>query len=186
MCSSDLTTEFAGADVVAPPAMMQMWTMRDCNMRYATGSTEDEPFPVIRGLERQGVRGNVAVSYDLSFHRYLVGGDRVHHYKSVESISDLKQTALGRGYFFTDREEYFDQHGQLFAEALITYFQYIPHLQSRETPAAVQTAPSVAGSATGEAAEIIQCVRDRIKPGDVLPELNIPITHELEIGRAHV
>ncbi|MFT5482917.1 MAG: hypothetical protein ACI9GW_001572, partial [Halieaceae bacterium] len=28
-------TEFAGATVVAPPAMMQMWTMRDNNFVYA-------------------------------------------------------------------------------------------------------------------------------------------------------
>ena len=119
-------TEFAGVGAVAPPAMMQMWTMRDIDDRYAPGSTREHPYQVMRELEAAGFVANVAVGYDIRFHRYLVEGDRVHHYKSVADISALKTTALGQGHFFTDHMEYLDQDGELFAEALITYFQYIP------------------------------------------------------------
>ena len=112
--------------VVAPPAMMQMWTMRDINMEYALGSTDAPPYEIFDILSDNGFPGNVAVSYDISFHRYLQEGDRAHHYTTVVNISDLKQTALGAGHFVTERVEYLDQDEALFAEALITYFQYRP------------------------------------------------------------
>ena len=76
---------------------------------------------------------SVAVSYDIHFHRYLVEGDRAHHYNTVIKLSERKSTALGEGYFFTDRMECLDQNGELFAEVLITYFQYRPNTPGPET-----------------------------------------------------
>jgi acyl dehydratase len=173
-------TEFAGRGAVAPPAMMQMWTMRDINDAWAPGSATDHPYPVMDELERRGFPENVAVSYDLRFHRYLVEGDRVHHYKSVVDISELKKTALGEGHFFTDRMEYLDQHGELFAEALITYLQYRPveHAGGAAAPAPV----------TPAASDWRSDYRDldpaALEVGQPLPALSIPITHRLIIGGA--
>ncbi|MGB1141568.1 MAG: MaoC family dehydratase, partial [Halioglobus sp.] len=112
--------------VVAPPAMMQMWTMRDINDRYAPGSTDDPPYQVFDTLAEHGFPGNVAVSYDITFHHLLLEGDRVHHYHTISAISELKETALGQGYFVTQHAEFLDQDDRLFAEAIITYFQYRP------------------------------------------------------------
>jgi hypothetical protein len=193
-------TEFAGQGAVAPPAMMQMWTMRDFNDRYAPGSTDAAPYPVIRELERMGFPANVAVSYDISFHRYLVEGDRAHHYKTVVEISDLKTTALGEGHFFTDRMEYLDQDGEMFAEALITYFQYRPAGQAGSGGSKAEEKPGElpAGSRndSGELPPVEGNTETSWQPdyhdlsgaelaeGEALPELRIPITHILVVGGA--
>ena len=61
-------------------------------------------------LASNGFPGIVAVSYDISFHRLLLEGDRAHHFSTIVTISPLKQTALGEGYFVTERAEYLDQN----------------------------------------------------------------------------
>jgi acyl dehydratase len=183
-------TEFDRA--VAPPAMMQMWTMRDCNMQYAPGSTDAPPYAIFDILAEHGFPGNVAVSYDIRFHRYLQEGDRAQHYTTVVNISDLKETGLGEGYFVTERVEYLDQEEALFAEALITYFQYRPQADTGE-PQADKTeftddAPSPGPRAAAEQAPMGITSGD-LKFADLyvdqsLPELVIPITHRLIVGGA--
>jgi len=176
---------------VAPPAMMQMWTMRDVNDRYAPGSTEAAPYEVFDELAAQGVSGNVAVSYDITFHHLLVEGDCAHHYTSIANISDLKQTALGAGYFVTERVEYLDQNDRLFAEALITYFQYTPKdnpsghnaattKHSGQTPA--EPEPPRAKSAW--TSDHTDRPYSELKEGEALPELEIPVTHKLIVSGA--
>ena len=180
-------TEFAGQGAVAPPAMMQMWTMRDVNDEYAAGSTNVHPYQVMQDLEELGFPANVAVSYDITFHRYLVEGDRVHHYKTVVDISELKTTALGEGHFFTDRMEYLDQQGELFAEALITYFQYRPVNTATDTESgrdAPAAAPQPIEPGTCRQADSVDIDPASLAVDDVLPEWSLPITHKLIIAGA--
>ena len=92
-----------GTDQVAPPAMMQMWTMRDISDRYAPNSTDAPPYHVFDEMSTMGYSSNVAVSYDISFHRYLQIGERAKHYTSIVKISDKKTTALGEGFFVTEQ-----------------------------------------------------------------------------------
>ncbi len=171
--------------VVAPPAMMQMWTMRDVNMDYAPGSTDARPYQVFDTLADVGFPANVAVSYDITFHRYLQEGDRPRHYTTVAAISDLKQTSLGEGHFVTERVEYLDQHEALFAEALITYFQYRPAETSQS-----DQAPEVSDRATPAPpgpswhSDFGDIDYDTISAGDSLPDLVIPITHRLIVSGA--
>ncbi len=164
---------------IAPPAMMQVWNMRDVNMAYAEGSTDDPPFPAIDYLAANGFPGNVAVSYDLRFHRLLREGERVYHYKSIDTISGLKKTALGEGYFFTDRSEYMTGDDELFAEAFITYFQYKPN--GGNAPDNAGEPPSAAGSWRSDHADIDA---GKLAEGSSLPELGIPITHKLIVSGA--
>jgi len=182
-------TEFSGRGAVAPPAMMQMWTMRDVNDEYAPGSTAAHPYQVMQKLEQLGFPANVAVSYDISFHRYLEEGDRVHHYKTVVDISDLKTTAVGEGHFFTDRMEYLDQNGELFAEALISYFQYRPADSDVNVAASGKTAAATSVPVGAAGVDEWQPDYSNLRPGqvsegDVLPELVVPITHKLIVAGA--
>lgn len=167
---------------LAPPTMMQMWTMRDIDFHYAPGSTEEPPYRVLDELAAAGFPGNVAVSYDITFLHYLAEGDRVHHYTTVVTISGLKSTALGQGHFVTERVEYLDQHERLFAEAYITYFQYQPAVTA-ETGST--SSDSVAPQANTDWAPDYKdlCSAD-LAVGDALPELAIPITHKLIVGGA--
>jgi len=175
----------AGLDrVVAPPAMMQMWTMRDVNMEYAPGSTDDPPYQVFDRLTAAGFPSNVAVSYDITFHRYLVEGDRAHHYTTVISISDLKRTALGEGHFVTERVEYLDQNEDLFAEALITYLQYRAAEQTQPAGEDEPTETVTATAAVDWHSDFADLRHDRLQVGDALPELPIPITHKLIVSGA--
>ena len=174
--------------VVAPPAMMQMWTMRDVNMAYAPGSTDARPYQIFDTLAEAGFPANVAVSYDITFHRYLQEGDRARHYTTVAAISDLKQTGLGDGHFVTERVEYLDQTDAPFAEALITYFQYRAATTSQ--PAKGGSSPESSDRAgpthTDQPwqSDFTDIGYDTINAGDSLPELVIPITHRLIVSGA--
>jgi len=174
----------AGFDrVLAPPAMMQMWTMRDVNMEYAPGSTDAPPYQVLDTLSENGFPGNVAVSYDITFHRYLLEGDRAHHYTTVVAISDLKHTALGEGHFVTERVEYQDQDDALFAEALITYFQYKP-VSGEGSRDPAQQPPEPPLPAGDWQADFTDISHGQLAAGRALPELAIPITHKLIVSGA--
>ena len=139
-----------------------------------------------------GFPGNVAVGYEISFHRYLQEGDRAHHYTTVVNITELKRTALGEGYFVTERVEYLDQDDNLFAEALITYFQYRPAAGAGGTENTSSVSAENASSA--ESQGVTEPVSADIRSGDLqfadlsvdqaLPELAIPITHKLIVGGA--
>lgn len=183
-CSDDYRQDAGHARAVAPPAMMQMWSMRDVNMEYAPGSTDAPPYQVFDTLAEHGFPGNVAVSYDISFHRLLEEGDHAHHYTTIVNISDLKQTALGEGYFVTERAEFLDQNDTLFAEALITYFQYKPAVDNTigqpEEPQHQQTADIEPQWRT----DFSDIKREQLSAGQALPELVIPITHKLIISGA--
>ena len=112
--------------VTAPPTMMQMWSMRDVNGEDAPGSTRDDLYEILSILDEHGYEGVMAVSYDQTFHKYLQEGDQAHHYSSIVNITDLKSTAMGKGFFITQHAEFLDQNEELFAEAFITYFKYLP------------------------------------------------------------
>lgn len=175
----------AGFDrVVAPPAMMQMWTMRDVNFEYAPGTVDSSSPRVFDVLGANGFPGIVAVSYDITFHRLLLEGDRAHHFSTIATISPLKQTALGEGYFVTERAEYLDQADTSFAEALITYFVYRPKsagdAATPHTPEPLD-APDEASRWHSNFSDIEFA---GLKEGDSLPELVIPITHRLIVAGA--
>jgi len=207
----------AGPQQIAPPAMMQMWTMRDFNDQYAPGSTSAAPYQVFEDMRALGYPANVAVSYDIRFHRYLRVGERAKHFTTVVNISERKSTRLGTGYFVTERVEYLTADENVFAEALITYFQYQPPVDT----AAVDTAPVETAAAATAAAETAPAAAmdaksntapdtaqgspagphlqaednpwqpdfsdldpARLRVGDALPVLRIPITHKLIVGGA--
>ena len=174
--------------VVAPPAMMQMWTMRDVNMDYAPGSTDARPYQIFDTLADIGFPANVAVSYDITFHRYLQEGDRARHYTTVADISDLKRTSLGEGHFVTERVEYLDQQDAPFAEALITYFQYRPAQTPRNAEGSdgPENSDRAAPVTPGEPwqSDFSDIDYDALREGDTLPDLAIPITHRLIVSGA--
>ena len=173
---------------LAPPAMMQMWTMRNIDDQYAPGSTTAAPYGVFDEMKLMGYPANVAVSYDIDFSRYLRPGERPKHYTTVVSISDKKTTGLGVGFFVTERVEYFTLDEQLFAEASITYFQYQPVEQKSAADSATETTMKAQWPPSTE-----NCNRQPdfdnidvagISLGHKLPALHIPITHKLVVGGA--
>ena len=82
------------SETVAPPTMLQAWTMP--GLRPA-----DEPSggDMTQIFEQAGFVGVVATNCDQEYVRYLQPGDMVTSTHALESVSDLKKTALGEGHF---------------------------------------------------------------------------------------
>ncbi|EOM77498.1 hypothetical protein DW322_09190 [Rhodococcus rhodnii] len=92
--------------VIAPPQMLQVWTMRT----YADVANPGAASPVwtelIALLDGAGFTSVVATDSDQEFERELEPGDVVTVEEVVESISPEKRTALGRGHFVTTLKTY--------------------------------------------------------------------------------
>lgn len=94
------TTEFGG--IVAPPAMLQVWCMEGPEMNhYPPGSTDEDPYEVLKLIEAQGYPSVVAVNSELDFIRYARVGERLYYTTRLEAIGEEKTTALGTGFFVT-------------------------------------------------------------------------------------
>ncbi|MBS0553383.1 MAG: OB-fold domain-containing protein, partial [Proteobacteria bacterium] len=102
------TTEFGG--IVAPPAMLQAWCLEGLNMNnYAPGSTDENPYEVLKTMEAHGFPSVVAVNSDLSFDRYVKLGEKLYYTTRLDAIGEEKTTALGTGYFVTLVMSFFSQ-----------------------------------------------------------------------------
>ena len=103
---------------VAPPAMLQAWTMR--GLRPPTPEEEAHAAsgaPTAMVLLREaGFTSVVATDCEQQYHRELRDGDRITHRTVLDAVSDEKQTGLGTGHFVTQRSEYRDADGELVAE----------------------------------------------------------------------
>ncbi|OEY66335.1 bifunctional MaoC family dehydratase N-terminal/OB-fold nucleic acid binding domain-containing protein [Marinobacter sp. X15-166B] len=89
-------------DVVAPPAMLQVWCMAGLdNENYPPGSTDENSFEVLKLIEGYGYPAVVAVNTELTFERYIGLGEKLYYTSRVASISDEKTTGLGTGFFVT-------------------------------------------------------------------------------------
>jgi uncharacterized OB-fold protein/acyl dehydratase len=86
--------------VVAPPAMIQVWTM----MGLGGTRPDDDPLGRIIGLfDDAGYVGVVATNCDQTYHRYLRPGEEVSVSAELTDVVGPKQTALGEGYFINQR-----------------------------------------------------------------------------------
>lgn len=88
--------------LVAPPAMLQVWCESGLHMNhYAPGSTDENPYEVLKLIETHGYASVVAVNSELEFDRYLRVGEKLYYTTRLDSVSEEKTTALGTGYFVT-------------------------------------------------------------------------------------
>lgn len=86
--------------VVAPPAMIQVWTMAGLGGVRA----DDDPLGRILGLfDEAGYIGVVATNCEQTYHRYLRPGEQISVTAELTDVVGPKQTALGEGFFITQR-----------------------------------------------------------------------------------
>jgi len=82
--------------IVAPPAMIQVWTM------FGLGGerpTDDPMGPLMELFDAAGYVGVVATNCEQSYHRYLRPGEQVSIASEMRDVVGPKQTALGEGWF---------------------------------------------------------------------------------------
>lgn len=119
-------------DVVAPPAMLQVWGMAGPDLdNFAPGSTDANVFEILKDIEACGYPGVVAVNSELTFDRYLHVGERIYYSSRIDAISEEKTTALGTGFFVTAIMTYFieqpdGQDDERVGELLFRVFKFKP------------------------------------------------------------
>lgn len=85
---------------VAPPAMIQVWTMAGLGGVRA----DDDPLGRILGLfDDAGYIGVVATNCEQTYHRYLRPGEQVSVTAELTDVVGPKNTALGEGFFITQK-----------------------------------------------------------------------------------
>jgi len=90
----------AGDADLAPPAMIQVWTMP--GLRGVR--TDDDPLGLIVGvLDDAGYTSTVATNCDQEYHRYLKVGEQLAVRGRLLDVTGPKKTALGEGWFVNTR-----------------------------------------------------------------------------------
>ena len=115
--------------VVAPPTMLQAWTMSGLGERVTIGDEPDHSAGMRELLDAAGYTSVVATNCDQSYARYLRPGDELRVTSTIDEVSERKQTGLGEGYFLTTRMEYRDQHDELVATMRFRILKFRPRAQ---------------------------------------------------------
>jgi acyl dehydratase len=122
------TTRFGG--IVSPPLMLQSWTMATVEI---TGIRERGGSPVATAgtsplsvLDDAGFVGTLASNSEFEIERYLRPGDVISSTTVIESISDEKQTRIGRGHFVTWVTTYVDAAGAVVGRQRFRILKFAP------------------------------------------------------------
>ena len=96
----DANPTHAGDSALAPPAMIQVWTM---NGLHGSRAADDPLGLMMAELDRQGFESVVATNCDQIYHRYLELGEELTVTTKLETVVGPKTTGLGEGWFVTTR-----------------------------------------------------------------------------------
>jgi uncharacterized OB-fold protein/acyl dehydratase len=120
--------------IIAPPVMLQAWTMRGYRRHHGPGAREDAaagggraPHEELTALlDGAGFTSVVATNCEQEYVRMLHLGDHVQARSVLENVSDEKHTGLGIGHFVTQRIEYTTLDGELVATQLWRILKFKP------------------------------------------------------------
>jgi len=110
--------------IVAPPTMLQAWTMRGLVPPRSEGGGAQEELMGL--LDSAGFTSVVATNCDQEYARDLHIGDELTAEQVIEDVSPEKRTGLGDGHFVTTRTEFRDQHGELVASMRFRILKFRP------------------------------------------------------------
>ncbi|GAA1597471.1 bifunctional MaoC family dehydratase N-terminal/OB-fold nucleic acid binding domain-containing protein [Streptomyces globosus] len=96
----DTNPAYTGPDAVAPPTMLQAWTMGGLSGHGGRSDAYDE---LLALLDAAGCTSVVATDCEQEYLRPLRPGDTVTFDAVIESVSPRKTTRLGTGHFVTTR-----------------------------------------------------------------------------------
>jgi uncharacterized protein len=98
--------------IIAPPAMLQAWTMRGLDRR--PGAPGDHVIGQLFALlDEAGYTSVVATNCEQEYARPLRLGDHLTVSGVIESVSDEKRTGLGAGHFVTWLDTYRTDDGEV-------------------------------------------------------------------------
>ncbi|MEU0433740.1 bifunctional MaoC family dehydratase N-terminal/OB-fold nucleic acid binding domain-containing protein [Streptomyces sp. NPDC006290] len=142
----DTNPAYDGPEAVAPPTMLQAWTMGGLGGHPGRSGAYDE---LLRLLDGAGYTSVVATDSEQEYLRPLRPGDEITFDAVIESVSDRKTTKLGTGYFLTTRMDV-RAGGELAGTHRFRILKYVPAHPNPKGPAG---AGDASGTAEANAAE---------------------------------
>lgn len=127
---TDRATRSRFGGIVAPPLMLQTWTMATPKIagiaeRGGSPLEADDASP-LSVLDQAGFVGTLASNSEFEIERYLHLGEVVSATTVMESISDEKQTRLGPGHFVTWVTTYLDEAGEVVGRQRFRILKFKP------------------------------------------------------------
>jgi acyl dehydratase len=180
------TTRWGG--IIAPPTMLQAWTMHDRRQAPEPEATCFAEAELMTSLARSGYTAVVATNCAQSYVRPLRPGDRVTAHTTIAEIAGPKQTALGEGFFVTLHTDYLDAGGEPVGTMRFRSLRYRAAERRSETPprrpAEISASPTdVVGRTIGPVTTVTRRY-DAVSVGDELPPLEIDVTPTLIVSGA--
>jgi acyl dehydratase len=186
------------ADVVAPPAMLHVWTMpglepgRPFSAGPARAGDLDES--VRARLAEMGYAGTLAASIDQEFLSVVRCGDRLEAEDEYISVSGEKRTRLGPGFFLTNQATYSRDDGAIVGRLTTTVFHFVPAPASdllpplpppAEDPGRPRPARPMRLAAGGQADPVVvPATPTQIISGALATRDFYPVHHDRDFARA--
>ncbi|NUK26122.1 bifunctional MaoC family dehydratase N-terminal/OB-fold nucleic acid binding domain-containing protein [Streptomyces lunaelactis] len=133
----DTGPAYTGPDAIAPPTMLQAWTMGGLSGHTDRTAAQDELFALLDGA---GYTSVVATDCEQEYLRPLRPGDRITFDAVIESVSELKTTKLGTGHFVTTRTDV-RANGELAGTHRFRILKYAPAARRKSGPTALSRRP---------------------------------------------
>ena len=110
----DVANESKHNGIIAPPAMLQVWTMSGLHLgSQFQRNTEDSPSAeVYQLLDEAGFTGVVATNAIYHYDKVIKPGDLISGSQKLLDVSEQKATAIGVGHFVTTETIYSDASGE--------------------------------------------------------------------------
>jgi acyl dehydratase len=179
----EFASESIHGKIVAPPPMLNAWTMPG-NVPRPAGSGSATA-GVLSRLDEAGFTSVVATNSEHEYLRYLKPGDHLAGAGTLSDVSGEKRTALGSGHFVTTTTEYRTQSGELVGNMKFRILKF--------KPGTGRAAGAAAGAPEAGAPADLPPAPDRrettlrfeeVAVGDELPPCPIPITATLIVAGA--
>ncbi|MET9695111.1 OB-fold domain-containing protein [Streptomyces sp. NPDC006514] len=118
----DANPAYTGPDAIAPPTMLQAWTMGGLSGHADRSSAYDELLALLDGA---GFTSVVATDCEQEYHRSLRPGAAITFDAVIETVSPRKTTKLGTGHFVTTRMDV-QADGALAGTHRFRILKYVP------------------------------------------------------------
>jgi acyl dehydratase len=157
--------------LVAPPAMLNAWTMPGLPGRPRTGAGMSP----MRLLDEAGFTSVIATNSEHEYLRYLRLGERLHGENELVAVSEEKQTALGTGHFVTSRTRYRTDDGEEVGRMFFRILKFKPGTaRSAATGGSVRSLPSELPPHPPRREATLRFAE--VSVGEMLPPCTVPIT----------
>lgn len=158
--------------IVAPPAMMQTWTMARpliAGIAERGGSpVEVDEDMLLRVLDREGYIATLATNSVLEFDHYLHPGDEIVATALLDDVSERKNTGIGVGYFAT----------------WVTHYTVGDKEVGRQTFRILKFKPGVFEPPSGDAKPKAPKPRPLEPTGEKLPDFDLNVTATVVVAGA--